>query len=174
MQASQAYTDSGPWVNISRLGNPLINEVMHPARRKDRWNRSAPAGDSGFAANYESPELSNLLPVLYPGAFPNLAAYNATKTTRADIVAILLTGIPTGVVSPGFQNYTGKVQADQLRLNVAIPPPPSRARWVSSAAMWRASRTAAGYSTTSSRSKCEPSPEPRSRWWTSPSRPTAR
>lgn len=117
-----SYTDSGPWVQISRLGNPLINEVIIPLGNKDRWNRSAPAGDSGFAANYENPELSNLLPILYPGAFPNLAAYNATKKPRADIVAILLTGIPTGVVSPGFQNYTGKVQADQLRLNVAIPP----------------------------------------------------
>ena len=59
-----------------------------------------------------------LLPVLYPGVFPNLAAY--TKP-RADLLAILLTGIPTGVV-PGFQNYTGATQADLLRLNVAVPP----------------------------------------------------
>jgi hypothetical protein len=120
--ANQAFTDSGPWVQISRLGNPLINEVVIPLGSKDLWNRSAPAGDSAFAANYQAPELSGLLPILYPGAFPNLAAYNATKKPRADIVAILLTGIPTGVVSPAFQNYTGAVQADQLRLNVAIPP----------------------------------------------------
>ena len=64
------------------------------------------------------PELAGLLPVLYPGVFPNLAAY---KKPRADLVAILLTGIPKGVV-PGFQNYTGPVQADMLRLNVAVPP----------------------------------------------------
>ena len=57
--------------------------------------------------------------MLYPGVFPNLAAY--TKP-RADLAAILLTGIPAGVV-PGFQNFTGAVQADLLRLNVAIPPP---------------------------------------------------
>ena len=56
--------------------------------------------------------------MLYPGVFPNLAAY--TKP-RADLNAILLTGIPTGVV-PGFQNYTGPVEADMLRLNLAIPP----------------------------------------------------
>ena len=56
--------------------------------------------------------------MLYPGAFPNLAAY--TKD-RADLAAILFTGIPTGVV-PGFQNNTGKTIADMLRLNVAIPP----------------------------------------------------
>ena len=54
-----------------------------------------------------------------PGVFPNLAAY--TKP-RADLNAILLTGIPSGVV-PGFQNFTGPVESDMLRLNVAIPPP---------------------------------------------------
>jgi Domain of unknown function (DUF4331) len=56
--------------------------------------------------------------VLYPGVFPNLAGI---VLPRADLVAILLTGLPPGIV-PGFQNYTGKVLADQLRLNVAIPP----------------------------------------------------
>ncbi len=40
---------------------------------------------------------------------------------RADLLAILLTGIPAGIV-PGFQNYTGATQADLLRLNLAIPP----------------------------------------------------
>ncbi len=64
------------------------------------------------------PELAGLLPVLYPTAFPNLKAY---KKSRADLSAILLTGIPQGVV-PGFQNYTGPVKADMLRLNVAVPP----------------------------------------------------
>jgi len=56
--------------------------------------------------------------VLYPGVFPNLAGLSAA---RADLVAILLTGLPSGIV-PGFQNYTGKTLADMLRLNVAIPP----------------------------------------------------
>jgi len=53
--------------------------------------------------------------------FPNLAALNAAKTPRADLAAVLLTGIPAGVV-PGFQNFTGPTQADLLRLNVAVPP----------------------------------------------------
>ena len=55
--------------------------------------------------------------MLYPGVFPKLAAY--TKP-RADLQAILLTGIPKGVV-PGFQNNTGPVLADMLRLNLAVP-----------------------------------------------------
>jgi len=64
------------------------------------------------------PELAALLPVLYPGVFPNLAALDAD---RADLVAILLTGIPAGVID-GFQNFTGPTLADELRLNVAVPP----------------------------------------------------
>ena len=65
-----------------------------------------------------------LLPSLFPGVFPNLAAFNATKAARADLLAILLTGIPSTVV-PGFAgNYTGPTQADMLRLNMTIPPTP--------------------------------------------------
>jgi hypothetical protein len=48
--------------------------------------------------------------------------FNSSNTPRADLVAILLTGIPAGIVSPTFQNYTGPVEADVLRLNVAVPP----------------------------------------------------
>ena len=108
----------GPWTQVSRLGNPLFNEVIVPMAAKDRWNRLAPAADKQFAKYVLKPELAGLLPVLYPGVFPNLAAY---KKPRADLDAILLTGIPGGVV-PGFQNFTGTTQADMLRLNLAIPP----------------------------------------------------
>ncbi|MHB8672627.1 MAG: DUF4331 domain-containing protein [Candidatus Limnocylindrales bacterium] len=111
-------TESGPWVQVSRLGNPLFNEVIVPMAHKDRWNSLQPSGDSEFSGYVAHPELAGLLPVLYPGVFPNLAAY--TKA-RADLEAILLTGIPSGVV-PGFQNYTRSNQADMLRLNLAIPP----------------------------------------------------
>ena len=86
--------------------------------RKDEWNASSPADDRRFAKYVARPELAALLPVLYPGVFPNLAALNKD---RADLLAILLTGIPSGLI-PGFQNFTGTTQADELRLNVAIPP----------------------------------------------------
>jgi hypothetical protein len=108
----------GPWQQVSRLGNPLFNEVLTPMAEKDEWNMRPPSGDARFATYVDKPELAKLLPVLYPGVFPQLAAY--TKP-RADLDAILLTGIPTGVV-PGFQNFTGPVKADMLRLNVAVPP----------------------------------------------------
>ena len=111
----------GPWVQASRLANPLVNEVVIPVGTKDRWNAQHPANDSDFIAHVEHPELSQLLPVLYPGVFPSLAALNASSGPRADLVAILLTGLPGGLI-PGFQNFTGPTPADMLRLNMAIPP----------------------------------------------------
>ncbi|MGN6379968.1 MAG: DUF4331 domain-containing protein [Gaiellales bacterium] len=115
---NDAKGESGPWVQVSRLGNPLFNEVIVPLGKKDGWNGGQPSGDSEYAPNVKQPELARLLPVLYPGVFPNLAKLTAD---RADLVAILLTGLPSGIIS-GFQNYTGSTLADMLRLNVAIRP----------------------------------------------------
>jgi hypothetical protein len=120
---SGLWESHGPWTQVSRLGNPLFNEVIVPMASKDRWNQLDPDDDKQFAKYVLKPELAGLLPVLYPGVFPHLAAY--TKP-RADLSAILLTGIPGGVV-PGFQNFTGTTQADMLRLNVAVPPAASPA-----------------------------------------------
>src|SRR3984893_4075314 len=108
----------GPWVQVSRLGNPLFNEVIVPMSRKDEWNAERPNDDGEFAQYVQHPELAKLLPVLYPGVFPHLAGLTAA---RADLVAILLTGLPSGIIK-GFQNYTGKTLADMLRLNMAIAP----------------------------------------------------
>jgi hypothetical protein len=110
--------ETGPYVQISRLGNPLFNEVLVPLAQKDKWNAQSPANDKIYAKGVSNPELAGLLNVLYPGAFPNLAAYSKP---RADLEAILLTGIPAGVVSSSFSTFTGTTQADMLRLNLAIP-----------------------------------------------------
>jgi hypothetical protein len=111
----------GPHVQVSRLGNPLFDEVIVPMAEKDRWNSLPPSEDKRFAGFVAKPELASLLPVLYPGLFDNLAALNKAGTPRADLLAILLTGIPDGLVDE-FQNSTGEIQADMLRLNTAIPP----------------------------------------------------
>jgi hypothetical protein len=121
---SGVISNSGPYVQVSRLGNPLFNEVLIPISLKDAWNGQSPSGDQDFAQYVSAPQLGSLLPSLFPGVFPNLAAFNATNTARADLLAILLTGIPSTVV-PGFAgNYTGATQADMLRLNMGIPPSP--------------------------------------------------
>jgi len=100
---------NGPFVQLSRLGNPLVNEVIIPIGKKDLWNASEPRNDSDFLARYTSPEVPGLVNLLYP-VLPD-----APTTDRADLVAVLLTGIP-GV------NFTGDRKADLLRLNTAIPP----------------------------------------------------
>ena len=100
---------SGPWVQVSRLGNPLINEVVIPLGQKDYWNASAPKNDSQFLARYTNPEVPGLVNLLYP-ALPD-----APTTGRDDLVAVLLTGVP------GL-NFTGTTKADLLRLNTGIAP----------------------------------------------------
>jgi hypothetical protein len=101
--------EAGDFVQVSRLGQPLINEVIIPLGQKDSWNRSDPEDDSSFVQQYLKPEFPGLVNLLYP-ALPD-----APVTGRTDLVTVLLTGIP-GVNSPG----TGK-QADLLRLNMMIP-----------------------------------------------------
>ncbi len=117
-------TDTGPSQQVSRLANLLFNELLIGIEQKDFWNSQTPTNDSQFSPRVTNPELANALPVEYPLAFRNLAFYNAqtgvNAPNRQDLVAILLTGLPTGVIN-GFQNNTGPTQADLLRLNMAIP-----------------------------------------------------
>jgi hypothetical protein len=112
---------TGPYRQVSRLANPLFNEVINPMGQKDFWNTQNPDGDSRFAKFVATPEVAQLLPGLFPGVFPNLDVLNKSGKPRADLLAILLTGIPAGLI-PGFQNFTGQTQADLMRLNTAIPP----------------------------------------------------
>jgi hypothetical protein len=101
--------DDHKYVRVSRLGNPLINEVVIPLGQKDRWNRSDPRDDEEFARRYTSPEVTRLENFLYP------VLNDAPETGRGDLVAVLLTGVPT-------LNFTGNRKADLLRLNTGIPP----------------------------------------------------
>jgi hypothetical protein len=126
---------SGPWTQVSRLGNPLVNELIIGIGDKNVWNHRPPLSDGKeFLHYFARPLLADLLPVLYVlpnhphrSVFPNLAAYNRGKpNTRPDLEAILLTGIPAGVISiapPFYTTYGGTgVKADMLRLNTAIAP----------------------------------------------------
>ncbi|HSX22161.1 MAG TPA: DUF4331 domain-containing protein, partial [Gaiellaceae bacterium] len=97
------------WVQVSRLGNPLINEVIIPTNKKDYWNSTSPAQDSQFKKDYTNPILAAVLEKLYPKFGP------FKQSGRADLVQVLLTGIPK-------LNATGKTLADELRLNVSIAP----------------------------------------------------
>ncbi|HEV8687608.1 MAG TPA: DUF4331 domain-containing protein [Gaiellaceae bacterium] len=98
-----------PFVQVSRLGNPLVNEVVIPTSRKDEWNRDTPAQESKYAGFYTQPLLAAVINQLFPGVV------NAPERDRDDLAAVLLTGVP------GLNN-TGSTQADMLRLNMSIPP----------------------------------------------------
>ena len=102
---------SKQWVQVSRLGNPLINEVLIPTQLKDKWNATTPDKDKQFEQYYSTPILAHLLNQLYPQFGP------FQETNRNDLVSVLLTGLK----EPNL-NYTGPTDADELRLNLAIAP----------------------------------------------------
>jgi hypothetical protein len=116
--ADGTWSHAGPFMQVSRLGNPLINEVVIPMSKKDYWNFQPPFKDKQFLNYYQKPEVGGLLPFLYPNVFPKLAAY--TKP-RVDLVYVLLKGIPKTVL-PTAPTFTGDIPADMLRLNMAVKP----------------------------------------------------
>jgi hypothetical protein len=98
------------WVQVSRLGNPLINEVIIPISKKDKFNRTSPADDAKNFGQYAlSPEPAKLLNALFK--------LGVKENNRTDIVQALLTGVPgLTQISPDA------VPADTLKLNLGVPP----------------------------------------------------
>ena len=99
------------WQQVSRLGNPLINELLIPTQLKDKWNAADPDKDKQFEQYYSSPILAKLLNQLYPQFGP------FQENNRTDLVSVLLTGLK----EPNL-NFTGDTRADEIRLNLAIAP----------------------------------------------------
>ncbi|MDQ3123420.1 MAG: DUF4331 domain-containing protein [bacterium] len=106
---------SGAPVQVSRLGAPLVNEVVVPLGAKDLWNGSKPADDAQFANGVTDPELGKLLKGLYKINVPPQGKFG-TPNARDDLVAIFLTGIPD------LTKPAKVVPSEQLRINLAIPP----------------------------------------------------
>jgi Domain of unknown function (DUF4331) len=98
------------WTQVSRLGNPLINEVVIPTSMKDLWNRLEPSQDARFKKYYTDPLLAATINTVYKLDVP--------ATNRDDLVAVLLTGIPN-------VTFTGSKLADMLRINLAVPVTPA-------------------------------------------------
>lgn len=112
-------TGQGEFQQISRLGNPLVNELVIPLGLKDAFNSLSPVNDAVAAPAILDPELARLLRAVF--------GINIPPPPRNDLVAIFATGIPAGAV-PGLPAYTTFLSDGQpheyLRLNVAIPPTP--------------------------------------------------
>jgi len=114
----------GSYVQVSRLGIPLVNEVLIPLGKKDKWNAIDPADDAQFFPNILDPEPTKLLPVVYPGVFhaPGTTGANLPRggaANRPDLIQLLtgqLAGLSAGNALP---------PADLLRLNLAVPATPA-------------------------------------------------
>ncbi len=99
-------TDSASYRQVSRLGMPLVNELVIGLPDKNRFNASAPSGDAQFATYVTNPTLPELLEILFGVQAPN-------NFPRQDLLAAFVTGV-SGLNEFGF----GEMQ----RLNVTIPP----------------------------------------------------
>jgi len=130
--------NAGPYRQVSRLANPLVNELVIPLRLKDTFNSSTPANDAQFAQFILDPQLARLISAVFGINVPGSAgpitpatAFTAPPANRTDLVAIFATGIPAGAVpgAPNFTNFLSDGQPhEMMRLNVAIPPTPAGSR----------------------------------------------
>ena len=112
-QASEKV--GGAWVQVSRLGNPLVNELVIGLPDKDKFNASKPQDDTQFLTYVTNPTLPALLGLVLAG---NATAVAPTNLPRTDLATVFLTGI-TGVNKP-----TAPTPSEVLRLNTAIAPVP--------------------------------------------------
>jgi len=106
---------NGRFVQVSRLGMPLVNEVVIPVGHKDRFNASLPSNDGQFLSFVTDPEVPHLVFGLYgvpvPDSNPAMAGIQ-----RDDLVSVFLTGVS------GLNQPPGVVASEMLRLNMSIPP----------------------------------------------------
>jgi len=112
-------TYSGKQVQVSRLGNPLVNEVVVPVGSKDYFNASQPKNDAQFLPAVQDPELPHLIASVYPQAFPSGPPDSDPNTPgiqRSDLISVFLTGLA------GLNQPTNVTPAEMLRLNMDIPP----------------------------------------------------
>lgn len=99
---------SGHWTQVSRLGMPLVNEVVNPVKDKDRFNASSPVDDGDFLKNVTEPELPKLIEALYE--------IEAPAEPRQDLVSVFLTGVE------GLNQPAGGTPSEMLRLNTSVKP----------------------------------------------------
>jgi hypothetical protein len=101
----------GAWTQVSRLGMPLVNEVVIGLKDKDRFNASAPSGDAAFADYVTNPTLPALVETLFSAA----GVKAPTNFPRTDLVAAFLTGVP------GLNQPAKVTASEMLRLNTSTP-----------------------------------------------------
>lgn len=133
-QDGASVETQGPMVQVSRIGNPLVNELFSPFKVRDKWNSTRPGDDIQYR-QYEvaTPEIPAIVDLLYgtntPGSGVVARALKPFPTTnRVDLELVLYKGIPVNpITGPNFTTVIGgdlsrAAYSDYLRLNTAIPP----------------------------------------------------
>jgi hypothetical protein len=112
---------AGDWVQISRLGNPLVNELVIPLGLKDAFNSLSPVNDAVAAPAVLDPEFPKIVRYAL-GAFYGINI-NIPPAPRNDLVSIFATGIPVNpITGPNYTTFLSDGQPHEyLRLNTAIP-----------------------------------------------------
>lgn len=111
---TQRRNAQGYYAQVSRLGNPLVNEVVNPIKDKDRFNASEPKDDGQFLKNVTNPELPKLIEAIYK--------IKAPAEPRNDLVDVFLKGVK------GLNQPPNVTPSEQLRLNTSIKPTASPKR----------------------------------------------
>jgi hypothetical protein len=101
---------NGNWQQVSRLGMPLVNELVIGLPDKDKFNASSPSGDTQFLTYVTNPSLPVLLNALFG------SAATVPGTPRLDLVTAFLTGVP------GLNQPAKVVPSEMLRLNTSVAP----------------------------------------------------
>ena len=107
-QLDDPRATKGPWVQLSRLDMPLVNELVIPLKDKNRFNGSQPRFDGQFLKYVRNPEPAGLI--------ENILGIDVPPNPRDDIATIFLTGIQ------GLNKPTGVKPSSQLRLNMDVQP----------------------------------------------------
>lgn len=113
-----ATTDSGGFVQVSRLSNPLVNELVIGLKDKDLFNSAMPTQDGALATYVTNPTLPALLDVLFRSAVGATSNIAPSNFPRNDLVTAFLTGFP------GLNQMSTVTGSEMLRLNTAIPATP--------------------------------------------------
>jgi hypothetical protein len=109
--------EGGPWVQVSRLGMPLVNEVVIGLKDKDRFNASKPENDAQFAQYVTNPSFPELIEILFKDAL-GIGDLAPNNFPRNDLVIAFLTGVP------GLNQPANVKASEMLRLNTSIAPTP--------------------------------------------------
>ena len=110
---NKATKEGGGWSQVSRVGMPLVNEVIIGMDDKDRFNASKPKNDAQFIDYVTNPVLPAVVETLFP------SAKAPTNFPRTDLVTVFLKGLP------GVNQPANVVASEMLRLNTSIAPTPA-------------------------------------------------